>query len=188
MGRKKTYIREELLERAMYLFWENGYVNTSMSDLALATGVDKKCLFREFVSKEQFFLEVLELYTTWDYQYFEELFSKKPLGINNIKKFLDGLKSGHKNNGCLLNKSIVQRNLISDKHFNIIEKTMRHLEDNLYKNFQAAKKNGELKNSSTSRELSKYLIYVSQGIASMSQYEPKNGNVNMVINAIMASL
>jgi len=188
MGRTKTYKREDLLEKAMYVFWKKGYVKTSMSDLASATGVDKKCLFREFIDKESFFEEVLALYTAWDFQYFEELFSTEPLGIANIKQFLQGLKTGHSDNGCLLNKSIVQRNLISEKHFEIIQKTMIDLEAKILKNLQAAKKNGELKSTSTPAELAKYIIYVTQGISTMSQYEPREGNVDMVLNAILASL
>ncbi len=188
MGRQKTYKREELLEKAMYLFWEKGYNKTSMADLAATTGVDKKCLFREFQNKETFFEEVLNLYTSWDYQYFETLFKTEPLGLTNIIKFLHSLKSDHGNRGCLLNKSIVQRNLLNTKHFEIIEKTITHLEKNLLINLTAAKKNGELKNSATVTELAKYLVYVSQGIATMSQFESKENNVDMVINSIIASL
>lgn len=188
MGRQKTYNRADLLEKAMYVFWEKGYVKTSMADLAAATTVDKKCLFREFVNKEKLFEEVLELYTAWDYKYFEELFNTKPLGINNIKKFLNGIKSGHGNNGCLLNKSIVQRNLISDSHFKIIQKTMSHLESNILKNLQAAKLANELQSSRSPKELAKYLLYSTQGISTMSQYESSEGNVDMVLNSILASL
>jgi TetR/AcrR family transcriptional repressor of nem operon len=188
MGRQKTYKREELLEKAMYLFWEKGFVKTSMSDLAIATGVDKKCLFREFVNKELFFEEVLKLYTDWDYRYFEELFNTKPLGLSNINKFLNGFKKGHGDNGCLLNKSIVQRNLISESHFKIIKKTISHLEKNILKNLQAASKLNQLKSNCTPEELAKFIIYSTQGILTMSQYETKKGNVDMVLKSITASL
>jgi len=188
MGRQKTYQRETLLEKAMYVFWDKGYVKTSMADIATATEVDKKCLFREFVNKEQLFEEVLELYTAWDFEYFDALFNTQPLGLKNIKIFLNGLQSGHDDNGCLLNKSIVQRNLISKKHFEIIKKTMTTLEQSLLKNFQAAKINGELKSKSSPEALAKYLIYTTQGIATMSQYETKEGNVEMVLNSIFNSL
>ncbi len=188
MGRQKSYIRDELLEKAMYLFWEKGYTKTSMSDLATVTGVDKKCLFREFKNKDAFFEEVLQLYCSWDYDYFETVFNTEPLGLNNIIKFLNSLKSGHGNRGCLLNKSIVQRNLISNRHFEIIQKTMTHLEKNLVKNLKAAKNNRKLKNNATIEELAKYLVYMTQGISTMSQYEPAENNADMVVNTIIASL
>ncbi|MFV1985084.1 MAG: TetR/AcrR family transcriptional regulator [Thiohalomonadales bacterium] len=188
MGRQKSYCREDLLEKAMMLFWEKGYSKTSMADLALATGVDKKCLFREFLNKETLFEEVLELYTAWDYQHFETLFNTKPLGLSNIIKFLHGMTVDHGGRGCLLNKSIVQRNLITTKHFAIIKKTITHLEASFLKNLKAAKKNGELKNNSTIEELAKYLVYSTQGISTMSLYESVEGNVDKVVKSIIASL
>ncbi len=190
MGRQKAYQREDLLEKAMFVFWDKGYINTSMSDVASATGVDKKCLFREFVNKESLFEEVLKRYAAWDRSYFESLFSQKPLGLDNVKSFLQGIQESHGTNvkGCLINKSIIQRNLITDVHFNIIQKTIVHLEDCLYKNLKAARRNGELKNTRTARELAKYLIYTTQGISTMSQYENPEENVGMVLNSILASL
>lgn len=188
MGRPKSYQRDKLLEICMTVFWEKGYFKTSMADLTVATGVDKKCLFREFVNKERLFEEVLELYSRWDYQYFDTLFKQQPLGLDNIKKFLSAMQSGHANKGCLLNKSIVQRNLISDKHFAIIKKTITHLEQCFLKNLQTAKINHELKNDCSPEELAKYLIYTTQGILTMSNYENNHAHTDMVLRSILASL
>ena len=52
MGRPKSYDRDEVLAKAMRLFWERGYHATSTRDLADAMGVNVYSLYAEFESKE----------------------------------------------------------------------------------------------------------------------------------------
>ena len=52
MGRRKTYNRQDIAERAMRLFWERGYHATSTRDLTDAMGVNPYSLYAEFGSKE----------------------------------------------------------------------------------------------------------------------------------------
>lgn len=52
MGRRKTYDRDEITERAMRLFWTQGFHATSTRDLAEAMGVNPFSLYAEFGSKE----------------------------------------------------------------------------------------------------------------------------------------
>jgi len=52
MGRRKTYDRDEIAERAMHVFWSNGYHSTTTRQLADAMGVNAFSLYAEFGSKE----------------------------------------------------------------------------------------------------------------------------------------
>ncbi len=52
MGRPKTYDRDEIIERAMRLFWERGYHATSTRDLTETMGVNPYSLYAEFGSKK----------------------------------------------------------------------------------------------------------------------------------------
>jgi TetR/AcrR family transcriptional regulator, copper-responsive repressor len=40
MGRPKNFSREEVLEKAMPVFWTHGFSDTSLQDLERATGVN----------------------------------------------------------------------------------------------------------------------------------------------------
>ena len=51
MGRLKTFSREEVLEKAMPVFWKQGFADTSLQDLERATGVNKSGLYTEFRDK-----------------------------------------------------------------------------------------------------------------------------------------
>ena len=55
MGRPKNFSREEVLQKAIPLFWRRGFADTSLQDLEKATGVNKSGLYSEFASKEEIF-------------------------------------------------------------------------------------------------------------------------------------
>jgi TetR/AcrR family transcriptional regulator, copper-responsive repressor len=52
MGRPKGFSREEVLEKAMPVFWKHGFADTSVQELDRATGVNKSGLYTEFRDKE----------------------------------------------------------------------------------------------------------------------------------------
>ena len=62
MGRPRHFTREEVLEKAIPVFWERGYADTGLHDLEEATGVNKSGLYAEFKSKEDLFLACLRYY------------------------------------------------------------------------------------------------------------------------------
>ncbi|MBC7557159.1 MAG: TetR family transcriptional regulator, partial [Chryseobacterium sp.] len=45
MARKKKYIEEVVLEKAMNLFWKNGYEKTSMQMLEEEMGINKFSIY-----------------------------------------------------------------------------------------------------------------------------------------------
>lgn len=54
-GRKRSFDKEEVLDKAMRVFWDNGFAGTSMSDLTEAIGINKPSLYATFGNKEQLF-------------------------------------------------------------------------------------------------------------------------------------
>ena len=62
MGRPKGFNREEVLEKAMPVFWKHGFADTSLQDLERATGVNKSGLYTEFRDKEDLFVACLRHY------------------------------------------------------------------------------------------------------------------------------
>lgn len=54
--------REESLDRAITLFWDNGFRGTSMDMLTSALGVEKPSIYSNFGSKKDLYLEALDHY------------------------------------------------------------------------------------------------------------------------------
>ncbi|MEK9754967.1 MAG: helix-turn-helix domain-containing protein, partial [Rhodospirillaceae bacterium] len=62
MARPREFNREQVLERAMQVFWSKGYAATSMRDLTEAMGLSKSSLYDTFGSKHDLFLESIDFY------------------------------------------------------------------------------------------------------------------------------
>src|SRR5580700_9531967 len=62
MGRRKLFTREDVLDKAIPVFWKHGLAETSVQDLEQATGVRKSGLYAEFKDKEDLFVESLRRY------------------------------------------------------------------------------------------------------------------------------
>jgi len=61
-GRKRAFDKEEALDKAMRVFWENGYAGTSLAQLTSALGINKPSLYAAFGNKEQLFNTAMERY------------------------------------------------------------------------------------------------------------------------------
>lgn len=64
MGRPRTFDRQQAIEQAMHLFWEQGYETTSLSQLKaqLGGGISAPSFYAAFGSKERLFTEAIECY------------------------------------------------------------------------------------------------------------------------------
>jgi len=62
VGRRKTYNREEILDRAMDFFWVHGYHATSTRELSKVMGVNACSMYAEFGSKEALYEAAVERY------------------------------------------------------------------------------------------------------------------------------
>jgi TetR/AcrR family transcriptional repressor of nem operon len=53
-------LSEEILDKTMNLFWEKGYFNTSIDDIAGVTGLNRAALYKYYGGKDKLFLAMLE--------------------------------------------------------------------------------------------------------------------------------
>ncbi len=106
MGRKQKFTREEVLKRALAVFWEKGYRETSLTDLTTATGLHKGSLYRSFESKENLFLLALKHYAQQARANF--IHSEAPLDY--LKRLFVGMikECQHHKQGCFIMNSCVE--------------------------------------------------------------------------------
>ena len=64
MSRNKTYDEQEVLEKAMNLFWKNGYKATSMQMLEKEMGINKFSIYSSFGSKDLLLQDCVKCYAT----------------------------------------------------------------------------------------------------------------------------
>ena len=138
MGRPKNFSREEVLEKAMPVFWKHGFADTSLQELERATGVNKSGLYTEFRDKEDLFVKCLRHYL--ESQGKRGLLTKEPLGWKNVETFL---KNGPRNNGeqqgCFSVNSMREFAILPDEAYAVVTENRALLQRLLAMNIEAEK-------------------------------------------------
>ena len=62
MPRNKSYNTNDVLEKAMHVFWNNGYEQTSVRMLEKEMGINQFSIYSSFTSKHNLFVESLKKY------------------------------------------------------------------------------------------------------------------------------
>jgi AcrR family transcriptional regulator len=138
MGRPKGFSREDVLEKAMPVFWKHGFADTSLQELERATGVNRSGLYTEFRDKEDLFVACLRHYL--ESQGKRGLLTKEPLGWKNIGTFL---KNGPLNKGelqgCFSINSMREFAILPDEAYGVVTENRALLERLLVLNIEAEK-------------------------------------------------
>jgi TetR/AcrR family transcriptional repressor of nem operon len=111
MARKKEYTEEEVLEKAMEVFWQNGYEATSTRMLEKEMGINQFSMYSSFGNKQGIFLESIKLYTT-KVSLIVDKMEESTEGIVAIKQYFhDFVEFTRKNDfykGCLIVNTIAE--------------------------------------------------------------------------------
>lgn len=108
-GRPRSFDADAALDRALEVFWRQGYEGTSMTDLTTAMGINKPSLYSAFGNKEELFGRVLARYLEGPGGYTATALDA-PTGREVVRLLIHGavdLTAGqHTPQGCLCVKSV----------------------------------------------------------------------------------
>jgi AcrR family transcriptional regulator len=138
MGRPKNFSREEVLEKAMPVFWKHGFADTTLQQLERATSVNKSGLYTEFRDKEDLFVACLRHYL--ESQAKRGLLTKEPLGWKNVETFLkNGPLSKGDQQGCFSVNSMREFAILPNEAYGAVTENRALLERLLTMNIEAEK-------------------------------------------------
>lgn len=138
MGRPKKYERDDVLEKAMRLFWKRGFAHTGLQDLERATGVNKSGLYAEFAGKDDIFVSSLQYY--YDHRGSGEILMREPPSWKNIEDFLKFIAKGWAGEeGCLSINSMRELDILPAQAREMVTKSRVQLKRIFEKNIAAEK-------------------------------------------------
>lgn len=134
MGRRRNFSREDVLNKAIPVFWKRGFADTKLEDLEEATGVNKSGLYSEFSSKEEIFLESLKHYLK---ERDGSVLLKEPLGWHNIKNLLRKSCPAGKEGGCFAIYSIRELSIVPEEAHKVLSSSREALKNLIRENLIA---------------------------------------------------
>lgn len=169
MARKKEYREEEVIEKAMNLFWRNGYESTSMQMLEKEMGINKFSIYASFGSKNGVFLESLKCYKKKLNNLLDQLKSSKN-GILAIKQyfydFIEFTKETEFGKGCLVTNTA---NVIGEDADESIKQALAIFTSDVKDTFANTLKQDHTKDEIIIEQQSDYLLIAMFGLSSATR-------------------
>lgn len=173
MARKKQYEEDQVIEKAMHLFWRNGYENTSVRMLEKEMGINQFSIYSSFGSKHGVFLESLKTYKKKTQALFETLRASVN-GTQDIKDFfyksieISKVPGNHK--GCLVTNTY---NEFAQSEDSLIQEEMNAFMNNLKDIFIEKLRFNSTKDEKIIHKQANYLLLAKNGLAAASRVNNK---------------
>jgi AcrR family transcriptional regulator len=166
-GRPRSFCKEDALDKAMTVFWRQGYEGASMADLTKAMGINPPSLYACFGSKEGLFKAVLEHYDQRREKFMAGVLAA-PSAAAVAQTYLMGVAefaadtSGRNPPGCLM----VQGGLSCGDTVipDVLARHRAEKEAMLRARFEQARADGDLPGTSDPAALARYLMVMANGI------------------------
>ena len=169
MARKKEYIEEEVIEKAMNLFWRNGYETTSMHMLEKEMGINKFSIYSSFGSKNGVFLESLKCYKQKLNLILQKL-KDAPSGVAGIKQyfydFIEFTRETEFGKGCLVTNTANEIGTDADEN---IKQVLTDFMDEVKQLFLNTLKVEENENTSVIEQQADFITIAMFGLSSATR-------------------
>lgn len=168
MPRRAEFDREEILDRAMRLFWRQGYEATSVGDLVRAMRINRASMYAAFGDKRGLFLAAIDRYLARVNADRLTALVQAPSVRAGLAAYFDGLVKFSlgegKRLGCLLTNTAVELSGRDRAVAAKIDGVFGHVEETFYGVIRRGQEAGEIAADKDARALARFLLTTVQGL------------------------
>ncbi|MDR7328091.1 MULTISPECIES: TetR/AcrR family transcriptional regulator [Catenuloplanes] len=168
IGRPRGFDADQALERAMRVFWEQGYEGASLADLTAAMGITKTSMYAAFGNKEELFRKAVKRYEEGPAAYVACALAK-PTAREVATAFLTGSVTAStlpdSPAGCLSVQGSLAAGETGRTARELLTDWRNHGRALLRDRFQRALDDGDLPAGSDPALIARYVMTIANGIA-----------------------
>lgn len=190
MARPKEFDQEEVLQKAMNVFWHRGYEATSMQDLVDAMGIKRQSLYDTFGDKHSLYLTVLERYRLEQEENMTALLTSSGSLKKKLRQILEQVikdsTTDKTRRGCFMNNAISEMVAHDEKtkikavtHINYVEQTFE-------KAIKRAQESGEISNKHNAKALARYFFNAFNGLRVVAKTNPEKQVLVDIVNVTLS--
>jgi TetR/AcrR family transcriptional repressor of nem operon len=192
MARTKDFDENDVLAKAVNIFWLKGYNATSMQDLVDGLGISRSSLYDTYGDKHTLFLKALESYQCTNSGKFSCIINSNESAKETIKQLLEfivgELLNDKSQKGCFMVNAEVEVALHDKEVSDMIQKNDHGTENAFYKVIRKAQESGELAGKQDARALARFLFNTVKGIQVMAKSTTERAVFDDIINLAVSVL
>src|SRR5690606_4364574 len=192
MARTKEFDEKEVLDRAMNLFWKQGYNATSAQDLVDNLGISRSSLYDTFGDKHSLFVKAL-------LQYRKDRIDPLLKGAEDIvdveayiQSFFGLVKdealSDNAPKGCFLVNSAVELAPVDSDIATIANAIMRDTEEVLYKAIKEGQRRGVFTEKYPARSLARFVFNALGGLRVTVKFDADKKMFEDIVDVSLSAL
>ncbi|CAN7727369.1 TetR/AcrR family transcriptional regulator [Paenibacillus sp. LjRoot153] len=190
MARSKEFEEKEVLDKAMRLFWEQGYEKTSMTELVEHMGIHRRSLYDTFGDKHNLFLKAMDRFD-------DKISAALAGGVKRSKTASEALQfifgfmiDGDEDSpaGCLMVNSAVELAARDVEVDNKSTKAFTTAEQLLREIIIWGQRDGEFTSTYNAEELAEYLHNVWIGLRVMARTSASKEKLHRITHISMKLL
>ncbi|NEQ96026.1 MAG: TetR/AcrR family transcriptional regulator [Cyanothece sp. SIO2G6] len=192
MARSKAFDQVAVLEKAMEVFWQQGYEATSIQDLVTAMGINRGSLYDTFTDKRQLFLKAIAHYNQTVVNTVIERLKAPGAARQAIEDHFHGIVEQVANDtqcrGCLITNTIVELGRQDGAIALQTKANLQQIEDAFFCALLQAQDQGEIGPDKDARALARYFTTTLQGLRVTSKLNPDPTVLQDVVTLILSVL
>lgn len=167
-GRPRGFDTDDALDRAIEVFWRQGYEGTTLDDLTGAMGINRPSLYAAFGNKEATFRRAVERYSEVDMAYVSEALAQptaRAVAEHYLRNNVVAITRPGKPAGCLSVQGGLAGSPEDERIVRFLADSRAAGERRFAERFRRARSEGDLPPGESPTELARYLSTVSAGLA-----------------------
>lgn len=172
MARPREFDYDQVLDKAMLVFWQRGFQGTSIVDIERETGLTKGSLYKAFDNKRDLFVKCLERYMTGEsYKAIFTRMSDRPVAEafgHMLDQLIESTRNARRPCGCLATNVIAELIPIDDDLAKLASDGLAGMQKDLEARLRRAKRDGELRPDADVKTLASFLMVTLQGMVVLS--------------------
>ena len=191
MPRAKEFDRNDVLEKAMNLFWERGFHATTMENLVNHLGINRASIYDTYGSKRDLFDKALNKYREQRYTKVASFLNQHAdvrQGLYQLFEYLIDSAITEDARGCFLVNATTEL-AISDIYIQQKLSTNKSVYESLFtKYIEYGKKQGQLSAGKDSKLIASYLYTLKSGIKVTAKLNTPREELMSIVNVGLSIL
>lgn len=172
MARPQEFDTQQVLRKAMAVFWEKGYEASSLADLMAATALSKSSLYGSFGDKRDLFLAAFNVYRQDRKRDMIHLLSAKPARVGIVsfyESLFANLDSATVHNGCMSVNQAVELAPRDLRVKDMVAEDFKTIHEALCSAIKRGQADGSVSNFSDAEDIASILVLAFPGLQLMAR-------------------
>lgn len=192
MPRVKQFDKDEILEKAMTLFWKQGYTATSIQDLVTHLGVNRASIYDTFGDKETLFLKAFKHYRKSNaegvIQFFESRTNVKEGFRQLFERTIEDSVNDRDNKGCFVVNTTTELIPGDETILNIIEENRQRFEAIFLDYLKSGEEKGQFQKGKDLPAMATLLFTLYNGLKVVSKVNSNKKELTNSIDQVLSLL